>query len=172
MVKRHARIPSSDTDDDALLSEILIPAAIDTVERDTRWVVSPLQYSIELYKNATCINLPSGPYVSASLFTISALGVETELEGAEIVHDNGHPGLLTWDAVDENQSTLKLVVRIGPTSPAPKIKLLVMTLVAHWYEHREAATADGSFSETPLGYKHAVASMDPMTDAFRIAGAK
>jgi uncharacterized phiE125 gp8 family phage protein len=171
MCKRHARIPSSDTDDDSLLSEILIPAAIDTVERDTRWVVTPREYSIELYKNSTCIQLPAGPFVSASLFAIDTVGDETELDDAEIIHDDGHPGLLTWDAVDENQARLKLVVRIGPTAPAPKIKLMIMTLVAHWYEHREAATADGSFSETPLGYQHAVKAMDPMTDAFRIAGA-
>lgn len=171
MVKRHARISASDTADDDLLTQVLIPAAVDTVQRDTRWQVEPLEYSIELYANATGIALPSGPFVSATLSKIAIGGQLTVVQNAGIVHDEGMPGSLSWPTVSGDHTGLRLAVRVAPLTPAPRIKLLVMTLVAHWYEHREAATADGSFSETPLGYQHAVKAMDPMTDAFRVAGA-
>ncbi len=86
-IKRHARI--SGTDDDDYLREILIPAAIETVERDTHHAITPLQYSIDLYSNAKCCHLEAGPFRVARLYEVALNGDETEVDEPNIRHDHG-----------------------------------------------------------------------------------
>ncbi len=166
-LKRHARI--SGTDDDSYLQTLLIPAAIGMVERDTRWTIRPHDYTIELPAMVGCIDLPAAPFVSGQLFYLDADG-EAEDSELPISHNGKLPGSVEWPWTNQPRRQ-RLVVRIGDTTPRAELQLLVMVLVAHWYEHREAVTADGSFSETPLAYQHLARALDPMTDAVRVAGA-
>lgn len=166
-IKRHARIYADD--DDAYLNEFLVPAAIATVQRDTQWVVNPVKLTATFTASTREIRLPHGPYASARVFAIGLEDAETEIEEG-IGHDGGMPGVLLLPAIATPHTSLRVEVTIGPLDPDPAIKILVATLVAHWFEHPEAVTADGDANEVPLGYKHLVASMRPMVDAYRIAG--
>lgn len=168
-LKRHGRI--SGTEDDDYLQDLLIPAAIGMVQRDTRWTIQPHDYSIDLGVGIGSIRLPAAPYVSATMLRIDPETEETEAEEVQFKHNGALPGILTWRPVSyEDRRQRRLVVRIGEAIPRAELQLLVMCLVAHWYEHREAATADGTFEETPLSYQHLVRALDPMTDAVRVAG--
>lgn len=167
-LKRHARI--SGNDDDAYLQDVLVPAAIGLVERDTRWTIRPHDYTIDFPSHVACMRLPAAPFVSADLFRLDPDTGDPTLQPVTVQHNGALPGLVHWPWSND-RGRQRLVVRIGEATPRAELQLLVMCLVAHWYEHREAATADGSFSETPLAYQHLARALDPMSDAVRIAGA-
>ncbi|TWU19557.1 phage gp6-like head-tail connector protein [Allorhodopirellula heiligendammensis] len=170
IIKRHARI--FDDDSDGYLLEFLLPAAVATVERDTRWQIAPLQIESErLHAGTREIDLPIGPFVSATIKSIDAAGNENE-EAGEVKHDGRMPGRLLLPAIATPHTAVVVTARIGSAQPEPSIALMICALIAHWHEHPEAVTADGEAKEVPLGYSHLARALDPMRDAFTIAGAE
>lgn len=172
LVKRHARI--FDSGDDALVSDILFPAAVAMVQRDTRWQVEPITLTAELPPfppvGRTFVRLPMGPFVSVVATTTTGEDEPVAIDPPSINHDFGMPGTLVFPPIVADHDKVNLSVRIGAIPPEPSIRIMILTLVAHMYEHREAATADGEVKEVPIGYRHLVAALDPMTDGYNIAG--
>ncbi len=166
IVKRHARIFSDD--DDGYLREFLIPSAIATVQRDTRWQINPIRLTTTLPAGTRSVDVPTGPFVSATLHRIDIDEAQTEVAG--VTHNGGMPGRLTLPAIATPHVGLQLAIVVGSQPPDPAIAVMICTLVAHWYEHREAVTADGEAKEVPLGYRHLCAALDPMSDAFTVVG--
>lgn len=166
-IKRHCRIFNDDDDD--YLRDLLIPSAIATVQRDTRWQINPIELTAKLPAGTRVVKLPGGPYVSAVLKHVAIDESETTVEG--VTHDGGMPGRLSLPAIATPHVGLVLSIIIGSQPPDPAIVIMICTLVAHWFEHREAVTADGEAKEVPLGYRHLCKALDPMTDGFTVAGA-
>lgn len=165
-IKRHARIYADD--DDSYLTEFLVPAAVETVERDTGLRVNPVTASAELPAGTRSVRLPASPFVSAVVKAVDDDDNETVIAGS--AHDGKRPGVLEIPAIEAAHKAIRVAVTFGPQPPAPTVRILIATLVAHWFEHPEAVTADGDAAEVPLGYQHLVKSLQPYADGVRVVG--
>jgi uncharacterized phiE125 gp8 family phage protein len=167
-VKHHCKLTG--TDEDAYLT-LLIKAAARTIERDTRLALLPRSETITTVYDPCSgrIAIPRGPFLSLTSVTLHHSDGSTSAGDPEDWQHNGKlPGTLSpADDYSPPAGKITIVYRAG-SDPLPEdLQLLLMMLVAHWYEHKEAATADGTVNETPLSYRHLVRAMDPMTDAVR-----
>lgn len=160
LVRTYCRVVTEDEDDFLLW---LVHGAAITVETDSRFTVRPVAYSATLAANTRPVQLPAGPFHSATLIRVDSEGNETPVED-EILHDDGYPGCLTLPKIEESHSSLKLSYQAGTHPIRPDVEVLVLSLVAHRYEHREAATGDGVVKTVPLGYHHSIRGLDPLTD--------
>lgn len=167
IIKRHARI--FDDESDGYLLDFLLPAAVATVERDTRWQIKPITLTTKLNAGTRLVDLPTGPFVSATLKRIDIDATETDVTDP-VTHDGRMPGRVCLPAIAAPHVGLSLSVIVGSQPPEPSIALMICSLIAHWHEHPEAVTADGEAKEVPLGYQHLARALDPMRDAFTIAG--
>ena len=155
---------ASQSDPDRFLAW-LIDGAIETVETDSRYVVHPANYAAELSANTRAVQLPFGPYHagSAALVRLDEDDNETAVDGT-IVHDGGSPGCLELPEVSEDHAKLKLTYQAGSSDLRRDVELVVLSLAAHRYEHREAATAGDVVKTVPIGYHHVIRGLDPMLD--------
>lgn len=165
LLRNYCRIIGAD--DDGLLT-MFAGAAINLIERDTRLALRSRTFQGELAKNTRVVRLPRGPFLAlTSLVSIDAAGQSTTVDAAAIHHNGGVPGELALPVIVSPHVSLRLTYRAGYEALPDDIKLLVFSLVAHWYEHREAATSDAAPSEIPIGYRHMVRGLDPMQDGVR-----
>jgi uncharacterized phiE125 gp8 family phage protein len=167
-VKSHCRI--SGTEDDTYVT-LLISAAVKTIERDTRLALAPrdILHSTRYDSCLGRIDLPRGPFLSLDAITLHhSDGSTSDGDTDDWQHDGKLPGsLIPSDNYSPPAGKFTIAYTAGSDPVPADQQLLVMMLVAHWYEHREAATADGTINETPLSYRHLVRAMDPMQDAVR-----
>jgi uncharacterized phiE125 gp8 family phage protein len=155
------------TDDDGLLT-MFAGAAINLIERDTRLAIRSRTFVGALDAHTRIAKLPRGPFLSlTSLVTIDADDDETTVDAASVKHDGGTPGEIMIPLIAPGHVSMRLTYRAGYLTLPDDIKLLIFSLVAHWYEHREAATSDAAPSEIPIGYRHMVRGLDPMQDGVR-----
>lgn len=159
LVRQYCRI--SGTAEDEFLAW-LVAGAIETVQIDSRRVIRPRTITATIPHTFRCVSLPEGPFVSANLL----FGDDTAAgDPPPIHHDGGNPGKLFWQRIDGEHDGVIVQVRVGDWPMRADIELLILTLVAHRYEHREATTADGNVRKVPIGYGEMVRAIDPMTDA-------
>ncbi|MGV3483448.1 MAG: head-tail connector protein [Planctomycetaceae bacterium] len=164
-LRSHCRI--SDDRDDALLL-LYAKAAAKLIGIDTRLAITLTQLSTEVAAGVRCVPLPRAPFHSVvSLYAINDDDTTTELDVDLVEHDCQTPGELSFDDDVPSDKPLRLTYQAGSDQLDPTIHLLIYQLVAHWYEHREAATSDSPPKEIPIGYKTIVRALDPMQDGVR-----
>ena len=160
-MRKHCRIPD-DVDDYLLM--LYAAAAAKQISTDTRLAVNQVDLSTTLNAGTRSVPLPRGTFSNVVSLSVISDGETEELSTDGIGHDGGVPGVLTLGTDIPADKELQLTYRAGSDPLDPRITLAIFQLVAHWYEHRETATADGVPREIPLSYQTFVRSLDPMTD--------
>jgi uncharacterized phiE125 gp8 family phage protein len=141
--KQHARVYANFTADDSYLAELSEAAAF-KFEEETGFYLREAEYEWTPEATALRFELPLRPYLAESLTVMSG---ETELVDGEdftlTVNPKGIASLVFTTAPDSPVFTFSVGFAEGE---APALaKLAIKTLVAHWYNNREA------FAEKALG---------------------
>ncbi|PLX39058.1 MAG: hypothetical protein C0606_00490 [Hyphomicrobiales bacterium] len=158
--KAHLRIDASDEDD---LIASLIAAARRHVELETRRVLITQGWRVYFdgWASTAQLALPLAPLVSVDAVTIydrdgapfvldpSAYQVDTVSSPARLALVAG--AAVTQPGQALNGIEIDVTAGYGEAAdvPAP-LRQAILMLVAHWYEHREAASADAGASVAPL----------------------
>lgn len=156
----HCRIDHSD--DNALLAR-LIAAARTRVERSLQRSLLPQTLRLSLYSfpaHNRPIQLPRPPVTSVDSVTyIDFAGDNLTLLSYQSDLDS-EPARLSpafeqcWPCSRWQPNGVVVTYQAGYATPAavpPTIKLAILMLAAHWYEHRESASDEGKLSLTPQG---------------------
>lgn len=166
--KAHLRVEHSD--EDALIASLL-SAAREQVETDTRRTLMTTTRKLTLDgfpANNAPLLLSQPPLQSVTSIryldtdgTWQTLSAETYT--VTTGEDLGRVGLVSgevWPDVQDQIGAVEVTYVCGYASRSlvPSVlKAMVLLLLGHWYEHREAA-ADRPASEIPLGYERLVHS--------------
>lgn len=158
-VKQHLRLTS--VDEDALLL-LYLQAAVDEVERSTRRQLLTATWQLSL-DDFTCemFTLPRAPLQSVSSVSYldtdgDAQTLATTVYGVDTISEPGRVYLKTdqsWPAVYDQVNAVTITYLAGWTTPGQvpaSLKQLILLLVGHMYEHREASI-DKSLSLIPNG---------------------
>jgi len=152
----HCRIDHSD--DNAMLLR-LIAAARRRVETTLRRSLMPqtLRLSLDAFP-AGAILLPRPPVTAVTTVaytdlagdsqTLADYQLDTEREPARLLPAYGD----CWPGARDQANAVQVTYQAGyaTAEAVPQtIKLAILMLVAHWYEHRESAMDEGKLSETP-----------------------
>lgn len=168
LLKRFCRVVD---DFEAPVLQMLAEAAAELIETETRLQLRTQTRTAELPVTGPAetitVPLPRAPFLAAEVLAIDSGGSETEIPAGSVRHDRRAPGCLRVSSIPAGTVLLRVTYRAGFESLPQVIRLLVFQLVAHWYEHRETATADGRPQEIPLSYSHIVRSLDTYQDAVR-----
>jgi uncharacterized phiE125 gp8 family phage protein len=180
-VKRWLNLDSDITEDDELLTDLLIPSAREFVENETRLVLVDSIFEMKLddfdrrgsylgWFWSQEIRLPVQPLIQ--VIDVQYLGtdgqyvslpstdwLEVKDEPPRIV---SNPSGNCWPVLLPRPGAVLVTFRAGyesagspqdAASVPTAIKLAMQMLIAHWYEHREALSSDhrNTPTEIPLG---------------------
>jgi len=147
-------------DDDDIRILALIDAATSHIEDFIRGTINQTVYDYRLRGFDNSIYLPNPPLVSvASVKYIDVDGVEQTL--ATSVYDfdvNKTPGEIrlaydqSWPSLRDVENNVTIRYTAGYTAVPEKIKLAILMLVDHWYEHR-GAISELRLSGNPYGFE-------------------
>lgn len=166
LLRRAARVHGAEEDEQL---GFLARAAAEQIERDCRLAIAAreLTATVPVRRPTFVVPLPRGPFIDVTSITYVDDQDQEQAIGVEAAdHDGEVPGHLTiTPGVDASEITV--TYRAGHLELPPSMQLLIQQLAAYWFEHPEAATADGGVREVPLAYRHIIRSLDPMTDGVR-----
>lgn len=161
-MKRHLRVT---IDQDDLVIFGMIQAAREHIERVTRrqFLRATYLYAFDTFPASRLIVLPRPPLVSiVSVSYFNTSNVETVFPDTDYDMDNlSEPGRLyllpdkTWPSTYNIPNAVRIRYRAGRNAAsgvAPSLRSLLMLMVGHLYEHREATIEDG-LSTIPLGFQ-------------------
>lgn len=161
-MKRHLRVT---IDQDDLVIFGMIQAAREYVELVTRRQLlrATFLYAFDVFPTGSIIVLPRPPLVSiVSLAYVNTSNVETIFPATDYDVDTwSQPGRIyllpdkTWPSTYTIPNAVRVRFRAGRNAPGgvtPSLKLIVMLLVGHLYEHREATVVE-SLRNIPLGFQ-------------------
>jgi uncharacterized phiE125 gp8 family phage protein len=156
-VKHWTGVPD-DSDDVRIMA--LIDAANDHVEDFARITVKQKTFDYRIRGFDNCMKLPHPPLISVdSVKYIDVDGVEQTLSSSVYDVDiNKTPGEIrlaynqTWPTVRDVENNVIVRFTAGYTTIPEKIKLAILLLVDHWYEHRSAIT-ELKLDNNPLGFE-------------------
>lgn len=155
------------SDDNALIDDLIADATAQ-FEQDTACAIltQTWDYTLDGFPDQPCIVLPVLPLVSVTsiTYTDSAGGATVWPSNKYLVDASSRPGRIvpaygeTWPSFTPrpiNAVAIRFVA--GWATPAdvpPSISRAILTLVAHWFENREAINATpGAFPrDTPYAY--------------------
>ena len=149
--REHVR-PDSDGADDVLIQRC-IDAAVFQAETVTRSALSRRVYiATASHFPAHCFSLRYPPLVSVDKIIILKDGEDVTLDSSTyIVNTAASPGLiqpapgLRWPSVDSGLfSALSIEYTAGYPTLDARIKLAILTLVAHYYENRQTVDSTSS----------------------------
>lgn len=169
-VRAHCRVTSND--EDALLAGYLIAARQHVEDYTGRALMTqtwdvffdgdwPLVWDKSRAYYTQRIVLPKAPVQSVTVSYVDANGATQTLAGSEyqavttaavayIVPSYA----AVWPTVRDQQNavTVRIVAGYGsnPGDAPEPIRLAILLLVGHWFEHREAVNIGNSVSEVPL----------------------
>lgn len=169
--KAFLRIDGSE--DDGVISTLIAAARLH-VESVTRRALIDQSWRIvcDSWPDDRIVNLPVGPFSSLTqITTYDAEGVANSLALAQFQSETGAtPSRLFLPPVVEGASVLRerggieidYVAGFGATADDVPVDLrqALMSLVAYWFEHRDAVLIAGSGSVVPVGF-------DALVSAYR-----
>lgn len=150
--KNHARIDH--TDDDALVDR-LINQAVGFIEGPNGYAISLREQAYKMYMEAfpSEIDIPLHPVKSVDSITYELSGTQTFSSTLyEVDAICGRVRLLSgesWPSIDTVYNPITVNFTVGYDTLPEELKGAVYMLVAHWYDHPEAAA--GSMLEIPFG---------------------
>lgn len=163
----------TNTAEDTLISDIIIPAARRRYETDTRRqvVTATYDYFLDDFTTAkkgdgSCIEIPKPPLASiTSVKYFDTDGVEQTFDSSKYLVSSGKvPGVIapvSGEQWPETQSTrplervtIRFVAGVDVSAVDPVDKQAMSLLALHWFENREAVVVDQRIAtdEVPLGY--------------------
>lgn len=152
----HCRIDHSD--DNALLLR-LISAARRRVETTLRRALmsQTLRLSLDAFPCGAIV-LPRPPVAAVTTIAYTDSAGDSQTVASYLLDAESEPARLSpaygaaWPTARCQPNAVQITYSAGYASAAavpPTIKLAILMLVAHWYEHRESAMDEGKLSETP-----------------------
>lgn len=157
--KAYCRIDGND-DDSVLVG--LIAAATDWVAEETGTTVLPstLRLTLDSFPTERELKLPCPPLrdVNVIRYTDDQGTSHTLSSSAYSTNTAARPGRITlnpgqqWPATSGRAASVTVEYDAGPSDDrplSPSLKQAILFTVAHWFEHREAAT-DRRIDEVPL----------------------
>lgn len=159
--KRHARVFEAFTDDDTDI-DALVSAARFKFEKEAGYFLSQATYTwVPDDTLPTETRLPLRPVIADTLVITD--GVTALVENTDYTVDIDADGFatVTFVSVPTDPSLVFAVGYADPTTAPALVKLALKTLVAHWYNNREA------FAEKALG--PVAATWESVVRSFRIA---
>lgn len=157
-LRDHLRLPPDHTADDALLTAYE-QAAVAAVEKYTaRYFGPPQTVTAEVYDGAGTdrIWLADKPRGTPAVVVETWNGSGWDVEAGFVV--DGYALYHTASEWAVGRRNVRVSYQRGylPGEEPPDIRVAVMVLVAHWYQHREPAETGTIVAEMPLGFERLV----------------
>lgn len=150
--KAHLRI---DHDEDDVLVSALVSAATETVSARTGVVLGAETWAFSVGPQDGALVLPVAPVrsiTSISYIDRDGATLAADTDDFRLYADPHRPWIepvTAWPVVADRPDAITVTVAAGLTSLPDALRVAVMMLAGHWYQHREAAS-DG-VAELPLG---------------------